>query len=49
LFFYRNGTGSREWPAEMLIPDQSAHLTKKKYKTKSNRYLSLIILFKLFS
>jgi hypothetical protein len=32
--FYRNGTGSREWPAEMLFHDQSADLTIKSIKQK---------------
>jgi hypothetical protein len=34
LLFYRNGTSSREWPAEMLFPDQSADLTRKSIKQK---------------
>jgi hypothetical protein len=32
--FYRNGTSSREWPTEMLFPDQSADLTRKIIKQK---------------
>jgi hypothetical protein len=32
--FYRNGTGSRKWPGEMLFPDQSNDLTRKSIKQK---------------